>query len=214
MGSEAENTWLLAGLGNPGARYEKTYHNLGRMAALLFTGRHAEFNVSWQEKHKGMLCRVDFRNARVLVLLPETYMNLSGESVLEAAKMYKIGADRLIVVHDDLDLEPGFIRIRQGGGDGGHRGLQSCILSLGTPDFIRVKIGIGRDQVLDSADYVLSRIRPEHAGTLSDAIQRAADAVESVIAGGLKQAMNTFNRRQKKAGDEDEPSGQKEGPSQ
>lgn len=213
MGGESESTWLLVGLGNPGARYEKTYHNLGRMSALLFTGRHAEFNVRWQEKHKGMLCRVDFRSARVLVLLPETYMNLSGESVLEAAKMYKIGADRLIVAHDDLDLEPGFIRIKQGGGDGGHRGLQSCIISLGTPDFIRVKIGIGRDPILDSADYVLSRIRPEHAGALSDAVQRGADAVESVIAGGLKQAMNTFNRRQKRADADDEPSDRHEGSS-
>jgi PTH1 family peptidyl-tRNA hydrolase len=207
VSGESENTWLVAGLGNPGSRYEGTYHNLGRIAAMIFAGRHAEFNVHWQEKYKGMLCRIHFRTASVHILLPETYMNLSGESVLGAAKMFKIGPDRLIVIHDDLDLDPGFIRIKQGGGDGGHRGLQSCILSLGTPDFIRIKIGIGRDPILDSADYVLSRVRTEHAELLKDAVQRAADAMEAVIAGGLKQAMNTFNRRQKKTDADDEVSG-------
>jgi PTH1 family peptidyl-tRNA hydrolase len=198
MDGERETVWLVVGLGNPGRRYEGTYHNLGRLAAVRFASRQEGFDGRWAGKHKGRLCKLRAGEARVFVLLPETYMNLSGESVSEAAGMYKIGLDRIVVVHDDLDLEPGVVRIKKGGGDGGHRGVMSCILSFGSPDFIRVKIGIGRDPVMDPVDYVLSRIRADRAGTMEDSLERAADAVEAVLAHGLRKAMNDFNRRQKK----------------
>jgi len=199
MDDERETAWLVVGLGNPGRRYEGTYHNLGRLAAVRFASRQKGFDGRWAAKHKGQFCKLGASEARVFVLLPETYMNLSGEAVSEAAGMYKVGLDRIVVVHDDLDLEPGFVRIKKGGGDGGHRGVMSCFLSFGSPDFIRVKIGIGRDPVMDPADYVLSKIRADQAGMLEDSLDRAADAIEAILAHGLRKAMNDFNRRQKKA---------------
>ncbi|MFH1434604.1 MAG: aminoacyl-tRNA hydrolase, partial [Pseudomonadota bacterium] len=136
--------------------------------------------------------------ARVFVLLPETYMNLSGEAMAAAAGMYKIPVRNIIVVHDDLDLEPGEVRVKDGGGAGGHRGLESCVLVMGSADFLRVRIGIGRHDLMDSSDYVLSRISQEHAEALRDAAQKAGSAIETIIKKGAQPAMNRFNRRRKK----------------
>jgi PTH1 family peptidyl-tRNA hydrolase len=199
MGSEESTTWLLVGLGNPGRLYEGTYHNVGRVAAAGFAAGRAGFDGRWGEKFKGLFAKVDAgEGVRVLVLLPETYMNLSGEAAAQAAGMFKVEPGNIIVVHDDLDLEPGHVRVKVGGGDGGHRGVASCILLLGSADFVRVRIGIGKDPEWDGADYVLSRIRQEHVEPLRDGIARAAAAIETIITRGVRQAMNEFNRRQKK----------------
>ena len=192
------DVWLVVGLGNPGRKYEGTFHNMGRIAAARFAQAQEGFDGRWVEKFKGELCRVDAGEARVFVLLPETYMNLSGEAVTGAAGMYKIPAQRIIVVHDDLDLEPGAVRVKAGGGAGGHRGLESCVLKLGTSDFLRVRIGIGRHALMDSSDYVLSRISEEHVEAMRQAADRAGSAIEMIIQKGPQHAMNRFNRREKK----------------
>jgi len=195
MNGEESTLWLVVGLGNPGGKYEGTYHNLGRVAAALFASRQSGHDCRWAAKYKGEFCRVQVGESRVLVLLPDTYMNLSGEAVSGAARMYKVDPGSIVVVHDDLDLEPGYIRVRPGGGDGGHRGVTSCVLSLGSADFVRIRIGIGRHPFMDSADYVLSKIPSEHAAPLEESVDRAASAVESVITRGLKPTMNDFNRK-------------------
>jgi len=192
------HTWLVVGLGNPGRKYEGTYHNMGRIAAVGFARGLDGFDGRWTEKFKGELCRVDVGDARVFVLLPETYMNLSGEAVTKAAGMYKIPVKSIIVVHDDLDLEPGEVRVKDGGGAGGHRGLESCVLTTGSADFLRVRIGIGRHELMDPSDYVLSRISEEHADALRDAVDKAGTAIEMIIKKGTQHAMNRFNRRRKK----------------
>ena len=212
-GIEGAATWLVVGLGNPGRKYEGTYHNMGRIAAVELARGREGFDGRWAEKFKGELCRVDVGDARVFVLLPETYMNLSGEAVTKAAGMYKIPVRSIIVVHDDLDLEPGEVRVKDGGGAGGHRGLESCVLSMGSADFLRVRIGIGRHELMDSSDYVLSRISEEHMEAMREAAKKAGTAIEMIIKKGTQHTMNRFNRRKKKKktgtqeGGEEEDSG-------
>ena len=196
-GPEAAGLWLVVGLGNPGRRYEGTYHNAGRRTVEAFVERRGSAGERWQEKYKGFTRRAAAGEAQVLALLPETFMNLSGESAAAAARRLKVPPARIIVAHDDLDLEPGLVRVKLSGGTGGHKGIASCAALLGTGDFPRVRIGIGRDSAWDPADYVLSRIRPEHEGALAEAFVRGAEAIEAVIRDGPAAAMNRYNKKQK-----------------
>lgn len=190
--------WLVVGLGNPGKEYENTYHNLGRIAAITFADKKFPANLRWHRCYGGLLCHGHLGSHEVYVFLPQCFMNLSGEAVRIARRELRLSSDKIIVIHDDMDIEPGMIRIKKGGGDGGHKGVGSCIKLLSTADFVRVRIGIGRHPFMSSVEYVLSKLLPEHIGSLSQWTERAIEAVEVIIKEGLSSAMGRYNRRMKR----------------
>jgi len=182
---------LVVGLGNPGREYERHRHNVGFMVADELARRHGG---SWRGKFSGRLAEIRIDDHRVGVLKPETYMNESGRSVSAAARFFKLEPDAILVVHDESDLEPGRLQARRGGGLAGHNGLRSVAGSLGTPEFLRLRVGVGRPARGDRrplADFVLSDFEPhEDAEGL---VARAADAVEALDAEGLEAAQRRFN---------------------
>jgi PTH1 family peptidyl-tRNA hydrolase len=184
---------LVAGLGNPGREYAETRHNVGFMVADELARRHGG---SWRGKFSGDLAEVRVDGVRLALLKPQTYMNDSGRSVAAAARFFKVEPEALVVVHDDVDLEPGRVQVRLGGGLAGHNGLRSVARQLGTGEFARVRIGVGRPERGDPrpvADFVLSPFPPEV--DVQSLVGRAADAVESVARDGLDLAQNRFNER-------------------
>jgi len=184
---------LVAGLGNPGREYAETRHNVGFMVADELARRHGG---SWRGKFSGELSEVRADGIRLALLKPQTYMNESGRSVGAAARFFKVEPEALIVVHDDVDLASGRVQVRLGGGLAGHNGLRSVAQQLGTSEFGRVRIGVGRPERGDQrpvADFVLSPFPPEV--DVEALVARAADAVESVAREGLDEAQNRFNER-------------------
>ena len=184
---------LVAGLGNPGREYAETRHNVGFMVADELARRHGG---SWRGKFSGELSEVRADGIRLALLKPQTYMNESGRSVGAAARFFKVEPEALIVVHDDVDLASGRVQVRLGGGLAGHNGLRSVAQQLGTGEFGRVRIGLGRPERGDQrpvADFVLSPFPPEV--DVEALVARAADAVESVAWEGLDEAQNRFNER-------------------
>jgi peptidyl-tRNA hydrolase, PTH1 family len=181
-GKPAQSSPVVVGLGNPGRSYERTRHNVGFLVADELARRHGG---SWRKRKKTQAAPVSLGHKEVILLKPTTFMNNSGSALAG------YGAEDLIVVHDDLDLPPGDVRVKVGGGAGGHNGLRSVIQRLG-PDFVRVRVGIGRPPAgANVTDYVLSRMD----AAVRDAIPRAADAVEAVVEDGPEAAMNRFNVR-------------------
>ena len=182
---------LVVGLGNPGARYRDTRHNLGRRAVELMVD---ELGGSWRSRWNGRVSELRDSDERLGLLVPETFMNESGRSVAPALRFYKLPPERLVVVHDELDLELGDVRAKQGGGLAGHNGLRSLAEALGTQDFLRVRIGIGRPERGDRrpvADWVLQPFPP---GTDVDRLVRdGADCALSVLRDGVDVAMRTWN---------------------
>jgi PTH1 family peptidyl-tRNA hydrolase len=182
---------LVAGLGNPGREYEHTRHNVGWLVLDELARRHGG---SWRSKFSGSLAEVRLGDAKLALLKPETYMNESGRSVAAAARFFKVPVESLLVVHDDVDLEPGRLQARRGGGLAGHNGLRSLAQHLGSQDFLRLRIGVGRPGRGDPrpvADWVLSPFAPdEDADAL---ISRAADAVETIVSDGLEMTQQRFN---------------------
>jgi len=182
---------LIAGLGNPGARYERDRHNVGWMVVDEVARRHG---ATFKSKFNGRLSETRVGEARVALLKPETYMNESGRSITAAARFFKAAPEEVLVVHDDVDLEVGRLQARLGGGLAGHNGLRSITQSLGTPEFLRLRIGVGRPgrgDPRDVADYVLA---PFEAHDDRDAIvARAADAVETLLTEGLDVTQQRFN---------------------
>ena len=175
---------VVVGLGNPGRSYERTRHNAGYLVVEELARRH---NGSWRKKKKAEASDVSVGPKNVTLLKPTTFMNLTGSALAG------FRAEDLILVHDDLDLDPGTVRIKVGGGAGGHNGLRSAIQNVG-PDFTRVRIGIGRPPEgarLSVTDFVLGRMD----SAVKDALPRAADAVEAVLDEGAEAAMNRFNVR-------------------
>jgi peptidyl-tRNA hydrolase, PTH1 family len=184
---------LVAGLGNPGREYADTRHNVGFMVVDELARRRGD---SWRSKFSGELAEVRLDGLRVALLKPQTFMNESGRSVNAAARFFKSGPQDLLVVHDEVDLEPGRLQVRLGGGLAGHNGLRSIAQHLGTSEFGRVRIGVGRPERGDPrpvADFVLSRFPPDV--DVSELVARAADAVEAVAREGLEEAQNRFNER-------------------
>jgi PTH1 family peptidyl-tRNA hydrolase len=182
---------LVAGLGTPGREYERTRHNLGWLVVDELARRH---QGSWRSKFSGSLAEVRLDGLRLALLKPETYMNESGRAVSAAARFFKVEPERLLVVHDDVDLEPGRFQIRLGGGAAGHNGLRSIVSVLGTQDFLRLRIGVGRPGRGDRrpvADYVLSGFEPEI--DVKALVTRAADAVETIAREGIEPAQQRFN---------------------
>jgi PTH1 family peptidyl-tRNA hydrolase len=185
---------LVVGLGNPGAKYEGTRHNVGFAAVDLLATRHS---LEWQAAPRGMEALVaNWRMCGAILAKPLTFMNLSGGAVVGLLQFYKIElADSLVIV-DEAQLETGRLRIRPEGSAGGHNGLKSMIASLGTNVFPRMRIGVGRgDTRRDLADHVLARFEPEERSVIDDAIGRAADAAELFVADGVPVAMNRYNRK-------------------
>jgi PTH1 family peptidyl-tRNA hydrolase len=182
---------LVAGLGNPGRGYERTRHNVGWLVADELARRHGG---SFRSKFSGQLSELRVDGSRVALLKPETYMNESGRSISAAARFFKVEPEALVVVHDDVDLEPGRLQARRGGGLAGHNGLRSIAAAVGTNDFLRLRIGVGRPGRGDRrsvSDYVLSNFEPdEDADAL---VQRSADAVETILREGLETAQARFN---------------------
>jgi PTH1 family peptidyl-tRNA hydrolase len=182
---------LVVGLGNPGARSRDTRHNLGRRAVELIAD---ELGGSWRSRWNGRVSELRDSDERLGLLVPETFMNESGRSVAPALRFYKLPPERLVVVHDELDLELGDVRAKQGGGLAGHNGLRSLAEAIGTQDFLRVRIGIGRPERGDRrpvADWVLQPFPP---GTDVDRLVRdGADCTLSVLRDGVDVAMRTWN---------------------
>jgi peptidyl-tRNA hydrolase, PTH1 family len=182
---------LVAGLGNPGREYERTRHNVGWLVADELARRHGG---SFRGKFSGQLAETRLDDLRLALLKPETYMNESGRSIGAATKFFKVDPGDLLVVHDDVDLEPGRIQARLGGGLAGHNGLRSIAQAIGTNDFLRLRIGVGRPGRGDRrsvADYVLGNFEPEiDADAL---IERAAEAVETIARDGLEEAQRRYN---------------------
>ena len=185
---------LVAGLGNPGREYAGNRHNVGHLVVDELARRHGG---SWRAKFDGQLAEIRIDGHKLALLKPETFMNDSGRSVGAALRFFKLEPDDLLVVHDEGDLEVGRLQARRGGGLGGHNGLRSIVQQLGTPDFLRLRVGVGRPGRGDPrplADYVLSDFSPhDDRETL---VARAADAVEALDAEGLEAAQRQVNGRQ------------------
>jgi PTH1 family peptidyl-tRNA hydrolase len=182
---------LVVGLGNPGREHERDRHNVGWMVADELARR---LDGSWRSKFSGQLAEVRLDGLRLGLLKPETYMNDSGRSVSAAARFFKVEPQSLLVVHDDVDLEPGRLQARAGGGLAGHNGLRSLAQALGTLDFQRLRIGVGRPGRGDPrsvADYVLSGFAPEEDAQAL--VARGADAVETIVREGVETAQQRFN---------------------
>lgn len=192
MDTDIEGPWLVVGLGNPGAKYERTWHNAGFMVVEILSQRH-RIAVD-RIKFKGLYGQGTLEGGRVVLLKPGTYMNLSGESVQEAAAFFRIPMERVVVLVDDVDLPRGQVRIRPAGGPGTQKGMKSVVERLGTEGFPRVRIGIGPvPERWDIADYVLSEIPESERATMYESLSRAADAVAAMVRVGVADAMNRFN---------------------
>jgi PTH1 family peptidyl-tRNA hydrolase len=184
--------WLIVGLGNPGQEYVRNRHNVGRMVVERLADRiNARF-----KRHRAQADIAEGRLAGepVTLVVPRAYMNLSGGPVAGLRDFYKIATDRIVVVHDDLDLSFGEIRLKRGGGAGGHNGLRSVTAALGSPDYFRVRFGIGRPPGrMDPADFVLRDFSAVERKELPLLIDRCADAIEALLRDGLEPAQNTFH---------------------
>jgi PTH1 family peptidyl-tRNA hydrolase len=182
---------LVAGLGNPGREYEHTRHNVGWLVLDELARRHGG---TWRPKFSGSLGEIRLGELRLALLKPETYMNESGRSLAAAARFFKVPPEQVLVVHDDVDLEPGRLQARAGGGLAGHNGLRSLAQHLGSQDFLRLRIGVGRPGRGDPrpvADWVLSRFGPEV--DVEALVARSTDAVETMATEGLEAAQQRFN---------------------
>ncbi len=194
--------WLVAGLGNPGAKYEATRHNAGFIAldALM-----AKLGTTLsRSKFEGQYDKVSFAGNEVILARPMTFMNLSGKTVGGLAQFYHVVPERIIVIHDDLDLDPGRVLLRKGGSDGGHNGLKSIIASMGTRDFVRLRVGVGRPPTALRAaggenpavtGWVLGVPYGDEREAFQAACLRAAEAALSVVELGVAKAQNEINRR-------------------
>ncbi len=188
-----ETNWLIVGLGNPGREYEKTRHNAGwRAIDAVAEKLHCRIDKG---KFQGLYGQADYAGNRVYLLKPQTFMNLSGRSVLQLSAFFKVPPARIIVLFDDISLEPGRLRLRKDGSAGGHNGIKSIIQELGSQDFPRVKIGVGAKPHpdFDLADWVLSTFTAQEEKALAPAIEKAADAALCIIEKGIAEASNRYS---------------------
>lgn len=184
---------VVVGLGNPGKKYAGTRHNVGFQVLEILSRRHSA--PAWRKGFEAEVTEISFGGNRVLLVAPQTYMNLSGRSVKGVVHFYKCSLNDLIVISDDLNLPAGQLRLRQSGSAGGQKGLQNIIEQLGTNEFARLRIGIGRPpEGMDSANYVLQKFTSREQAEMERAVDRAADAVEMWTSAGMDVTMNRFNR--------------------
>ncbi|BDV41792.1 peptidyl-tRNA hydrolase [Geotalea uraniireducens] len=184
---------LIVGLGNPGPKYQWTRHNAGFMV-LDCLARTAGITMA-KKNFSGQYGEGSWRGQRLFLLKPQTFMNLSGRSVAEALRYHKLPLAELIVVHDDLDIPFGRVKLKEGGGHGGHNGLRSLVQELGSADFVRLRIGIGRPARGDVADYVLNNFPPDQLRELAPLCDGALDALALLLDEGLAKAMSLYNNK-------------------
>lgn len=183
--------YIIVGLGNPGKRYDGTRHNVGfETIDLLARKNNIDIN---RLKHKALCGQGHIGGKKVMLVKPQTFMNLSGQTLLDIVQFYKMDVKNIIVVYDDVDIDTGSIRIREKGSAGSHNGMKSIIYQIQTDQFPRVRIGIGRPEFGDLADYVLGRFPKDELAAISDAIERAALACETIVEDGVSLAMNRYN---------------------
>ncbi len=187
-----EKLTVIVGLGNPGKKYENTRHNVGFSAIDVLS---AKFGIKVNRlKHKALTGDGIIKGERVILVKPQTFMNLSGESIYEIAEWYRLPMENLIVIYDDVDLPVGTIRIRPKGSSGTHNGMRSVIYQLRSDEFPRIRIGIGKaPEEWDLADYVLSKFNAEERAEVAKSIERAAEASAAIIHSGVEAAMNLYN---------------------
>lgn len=186
---------LLCGLGNPGPDYRDTRHNVGYKICEILSQRH---RIPFSSRRfSGRIGKGRIEGESVLLLKPATFMNLSGRSVAPAVRFYKIEPEDLVVIHDDVDLDPGRVIVKVGGGTAGHKGLRSVIAELGSADFIRVRFGVGRSQNphIETSDFVLTSFSSEERTFIEERLAAAADAVEAILRDGHVAAANRINVR-------------------
>lgn len=192
----SDEQYLVVGLGNPGTTYAGNRHNVGQMVIDLLADR---ARLGYKSHKAGALVaegRLHPGGPRVILAKPGSYMNLSGGPVAQLAKFYKVPVDRVVVVHDELDIDFDTVRIKAGGGHGGHNGIRDVSARLGAPEYVRVRVGIGRPPGrIDAADFVLKDFGVEERKTLPNLLEDAADAVEAIVADGVLAAQNRFNQR-------------------
>lgn len=186
--------YIIAGLGNPSKEYEKTRHNAGFDTIDLLAEK---LGIDLTEKkHRAYCGKGMIGTEKVLLLKPQTFMNNSGESLRDAADFYKVEPEQILVIYDDISLEPGQLRIRMKGSAGGHNGIKSIIAHLKTQDFPRIKIGVGaKPEQMDLADYVLSRFSPSEREKMEESFREGAEAVITFLKDGKDAAMNQYNRK-------------------
>lgn len=184
--------YLIVGLGNPGKEYENTRHNMGFKVLNKLSEK---YNIPiTQSKFNGKYGTGTIENEKVILLEPQTYMNLSGEAIKPMLDFYKVAPSNLLVIYDDIDVEPGKIRIRMKGGPGSHNGMKSVVKSIGSEEFPRVRVGIGQPIIkLAMIDYVIGYVPEEELKILNDGIEKAEEAVIEVLKHGINYAMNKFN---------------------
>lgn len=195
FGARGGAEWLFVFLGNPGPKYAGTRHNAGFMVGEALSKR-LGVNIN-RARWRALTATADVGGHKVLLMLPQTLMNLSGEAVGPAAKFYKIPPERVLVFSDEMALPPGSLRIREGGSAGGHNGLKSIIAALGTDKFPRMRLGVGEPPHpdYDTADWVLGSPKGKDAELLADAVSRAAEAAECYVTEGPERAMSKYNRK-------------------
>jgi PTH1 family peptidyl-tRNA hydrolase len=189
---------LVVGLGNPGRRYEDTRHNVGFLVADELCRRAT--GASWRSRFSAEFAQADIGRERLGLLKPQTYMNESGHAVRQALAFFKLDRAALVVVHDEMDLGFGVVRLKKGGGEAGHNGLRSISGQLGSSDYVRLRFGIGRpprEYGGNAADYVLEAFAPPERAQLAEFVTQAADTVLLLAKDGLDRAMNVTNQRAK-----------------
>ena len=183
---------IIVGLGNPGVKYEKTHHNAGFIAVDYIADKMGvKFNKKGCQAEYGF---TSVNGEQIVLAKPQTYMNLSGEAVRDFKNFYKVNSEDVIVIYDDLDIEPGIIKIRKKGGPGTHNGMKSVVNELQTEEFPRIRVGIGNPEYKnDLLNYILTKIPDEDYKILETAISNSADAIEEILKNGIDSAMNKFN---------------------
>ena len=197
MTSQVNNTWLVVGLGNPGDKYSSTRHNIGFMVADELANRYTGKFPS--HKYRALVSEVRLgvgsEAPKLIIVKPSTYMNDSGNAVAPLAKYFNTAPQQIIAIHDELDIPFNAIRVKLGGGDNGHNGLKSLTQSLSTPDYFRIRVGIGRPTTpQDTADYVLDNFSKAERSVVPDLALRACDAIESLVNKGLENTQQNFNQ--------------------
>ena len=197
MTSQVNNTWLVVGLGNPGDKYSSTRHNIGFMVADELANRFkGKFS---SHKYRALVSEVRLgvgsEAPKLIIVKPSTYMNDSGNAVAPLAKYFNTAPQQIIAIHDELDIPFNAIRVKLGGGDNGHNGLKSLTQSLSTPEYFRIRVGIGRPTTpQDTADYVLDNFSKAERSVVPDLAMRACDAIESLVTKGLEITQQNFNQ--------------------
>ena len=191
-GAARHPEWLVVGLGNPGRKYAGTRHNVGWAVIDVIAQR---LDVRFKKSGgTAEVAEAELADVPFLLVRPTTYVNRSGDSVSNQIRRNNLGADRLVVIYDDLNLEPGRVRIRKKGGAGGHNGMKSVQAAIGTDEFARIRLGVGRpEDPSKQVEHVLGRMRPDEKEKIDSSVARAADAVEAILKDGIDQAMNRYN---------------------